>query len=176
MASEKKKIFSSSGGFPEVAALAVAVCVGAAILFALRGTPPKFTDRGHEPVASKKSLPAESANSQFPSPAPHIVKRSALSVPETTTLSLSAEREKTLERIHEATVTYSEEGLAALSPLLMSKDPEIRAAAVEGIVQLGVAGGAAVLRDAASRSTIAEDRKTMLDSAAFIELPPYPVR
>ena len=97
-------------------------------------------------------------------------------VPEATVLSLSAEREKTLERIREATVTYSEEGLVVLRPLLMSKDPEIRAAAVEGIVQLGVGGGAAVLRDAAARSTNAEERKTLLESAAFIELPAYPVK
>jgi len=75
--------------------------------------------------------------------------------------------------IEEATVTYSDEGLTVLGPLLRHRDPEIRAAAIDGLVNLGQTSGAKVLREAARRVSDAAEARKMIQAAEFLELPVY---
>lgn len=84
-----------------------------------------------------------------------------------------AARDTVLEMIDEATVTYDVEGLVTLGPLLRHADPEIREAAVEGIVQLSEPSGAKTLREAARRTSDPRERDRMIEAAEFLELPPY---
>jgi len=81
----------------------------------------------------------------------------------------------TLETINEAMTTYSAEGLPVLRPYLKNPDPEIRAAALEAIVQLGVPEGAQVLREAANSAKTTREQIEMLQGAEFLELPRLPV-
>jgi hypothetical protein len=84
-----------------------------------------------------------------------------------------AAREVVLEAIDDATVTYSVEGLVTLGPLLSHPDPEIREAAIEGIVQLGETAGVQVLREAAKKSRNPREVEQMTEAAAFLEIPEY---
>ena len=81
----------------------------------------------------------------------------------------------TLERINEAMTTYSAEGLPTLKAYLSNSDPEIRAAALEAIIQLAVPEGAQVLREAAKSAKTAREQIEMLEGAEFLELPRLPV-
>lgn len=80
-------------------------------------------------------------------------------------------QEPFFEAIMEASATYSPEGLVVLEPLLGHPDPEIREAAIEGIVQLGEPEGVAVLRRTAEGTAFPEDRGALLEAAEFLELP-----
>jgi hypothetical protein len=82
-------------------------------------------------------------------------------------------REQILETIHEASVTYDVEGLKVLGPLLGHADPEVRAATIEGIIQLGETAGAKTLREAARRAKDSREAGEMIRAAKFLELPEY---
>jgi hypothetical protein len=84
-----------------------------------------------------------------------------------------AAREVLLEAIDDATVTYDVQGLVTLGPMLSHPDPEIREAAIEGIVQLGETAGAQVLREAAGKSRNPREVEQMIEAAAFLEIPEY---
>lgn len=77
-----------------------------------------------------------------------------------------------LERIDDAIVTYSPEGVGMIAPYLSSGDVEIREAAVEALMQLGEPSGAELLRKAARSAANARERNQLLEAAAFIDLPP----
>ncbi|WP_346334543.1 hypothetical protein [Prosthecobacter sp. SYSU 5D2] len=74
--------------------------------------------------------------------------------------------------IDDAAVLYSPEGLPKIQPYLLHSDPEVRAAAIDGMVNLGEAGGAALLRAAANLAPSAEEAAAMREAAAFLDLPP----
>lgn len=82
-------------------------------------------------------------------------------------------RTAVLAMIEEAMVTYSEEGLVVLGPLLRHPDPAIRAAAIDGVVQLGETSGAKVLREASRRVGNSSDAAKMIEAAEFLELPVF---
>jgi hypothetical protein len=91
------------------------------------------------------------------------------------TAQTSSPAEIVLGKIDDAIVTYSPEGVGVIAPYLSSGDPEIRAAAIEGLKQLDEPEGAKVLRRAAGSSTNPRDKKELLEAAEFIELPPVQV-
>jgi hypothetical protein len=80
-----------------------------------------------------------------------------------------------LDRVHDAMVTYSEEGLPVLKAYLTNSDPEVRLAAIEAIEQLAVPSGAEVLQAAAKNAKTAEEAKEMLAAAEFLKLPRLPI-
>lgn len=86
---------------------------------------------------------------------------------------LEAAREQIFETIHDASVTYDVEGLKVLGPLLSHADPEVRAATIEGIIQLGETAGAKTLREAARKAKDPKDAAEMIRAAKFLELPEY---
>jgi hypothetical protein len=64
----------------------------------------------------------------------------------------SAERQTILETIHLASISYDAVELPRIQPFLSHLDPEVRAAALNGIVVLGHSAGAPLLREAAKRA------------------------
>ncbi len=86
---------------------------------------------------------------------------------------VEAAREQIFETIHDASVTYDVEGLKVLGPLLGHADPEVRAATIEGIIQLGETAGAKTLREAARKAKEPREAAEMIRAAKFLELPEY---
>jgi hypothetical protein len=82
-----------------------------------------------------------------------------------------AARDAALEKIHDAATTYDPVELAAIRPYLVNADPEIREAAVNGMIVLGDAAAGPMLREAAARMESAEEAKAMLAAADYVELP-----
>jgi hypothetical protein len=78
------------------------------------------------------------------------------------------------EKIIEGVVTYSEEGLPAIESYLSHPNPEVRAEAIDGMIQISVPAAAQMLRKAAGKTSNPEDKIKMLEAAEFIELPSIP--
>ncbi len=87
-----------------------------------------------------------------------------------------AAKEAILENIHDAATAYDASALPLIEPYLAHTDPEIRAAAVDGLVALGETGGAALLRDAARKLADPREAVTYLDAAEYLELPPITMK
>jgi hypothetical protein len=81
-------------------------------------------------------------------------------------------KEAILVEIDDAIVTYAPEGVALIGPHVSSNDPDIRAAAIEGLKQLDEPEGAKLLRRLAQKATNLRDRSELIEAAQFIELPP----
>ncbi|MDB6080181.1 MAG: hypothetical protein JWO82_3928 [Akkermansiaceae bacterium] len=84
--------------------------------------------------------------------------------------------EKVREEIQEAAVQYSDTELPKFEVWLKSTDPAIRAAAVDGLLQSGLSGGAILLRDAAAASRDPQEIQTLTEGAAILEAPPATAR
>lgn len=80
--------------------------------------------------------------------------------------------DKVRDEIQEATVQYSDSELPKFERWLKSPNAEVRAAAADGLVQSGVAGGAILLRDAAKASKDPQEIETFNEGASILELPP----
>jgi len=85
----------------------------------------------------------------------------------------SARREEAQDEIHAAVVTYSPEGVKAIRPWLLDGDPEIRAAARDGMVQLGEPDGVPVLRDAATKLGDPAEIAAFQEAADLLALPAW---
>jgi hypothetical protein len=83
----------------------------------------------------------------------------------------AATKEVILEKIQEASTTYDAAQLPIIKPHLLNADPEIRKAAINGMVVLGDAAASPMLREAAKQMNTAEDMKVMLEAAEYLELP-----
>ncbi len=78
--------------------------------------------------------------------------------------------EAAVEAINDLVVTYDAASVPALARFLRHSDPEIRAAAIDGFIQLGERAAIPLLQEAA-RSATPEDAKAMLEAAEFLALP-----
>ena len=76
-----------------------------------------------------------------------------------------------LESIHEAAISYSAEELPKIQPFLLHSDPEVRAAALQGMITLGDAAAAPLLRNAALLATSPEEATALRQAADYVELP-----
>jgi hypothetical protein len=81
-----------------------------------------------------------------------------------------------LDAIQLASVSYDPSELPSLKPYLTHSDPEIREAALNGIIVLGHAAGAPLLRDAASRISNPIEASELLRKADYLELPSAPIK
>ncbi len=88
----------------------------------------------------------------------------------------SAERQTILETIHLASISYDAVELPRIQPFLSHLDPEVRAAALNGIVVLGHSAGAPLLREAAKRAGTPQEAVELLSKAEYLELPSAPIR
>lgn len=76
-----------------------------------------------------------------------------------------------LESIHEASISYDAKELPKIQPHLIHPDAEVRAAALEGVLVLGDAAGAPLLRQAASTLKDPREAVKFLEAADYLELP-----
>ncbi len=76
-----------------------------------------------------------------------------------------------LEAIQEASISYDAKELPKIQPYLIHPDPEVRAAALEGVLVLGDAAGSPLLRQAASTLKDPREAVKYLDAAEYLELP-----
>lgn len=87
---------------------------------------------------------------------------------ETTELSAT---EQIVEVIDDAAISYDAKELPKIQPFLTHSDPEVREAAVNGIMVLGDPAGAPMLRAAAKLALTPEEAVALNESAAYLELP-----
>jgi hypothetical protein len=94
-----------------------------------------------------------------------------------TTASITKEQKRAvaLETMHAAVVTYDPKSLHLISPYLNDEDEEVRAEALNGMLQMGEAAAAPLLRAAADKARSPREALAMLDAADFLELPSVPV-
>lgn len=86
--------------------------------------------------------------------------------------SISAEvTSRILEEIHDASVTYHPNGLKVIEPYLLHADPQVRKAAIDGMIVLGERGAASIMRTAAENAPTAQDAVALLEAADYVELP-----
>jgi hypothetical protein len=76
-----------------------------------------------------------------------------------------------LEAIHQASISYDAKELPKIQPHLIHPDAEVRAAALEGVLVLGDAAGAPLLRRAASTLKDPREAVKYLEAADYLELP-----
>jgi hypothetical protein len=88
-------------------------------------------------------------------------------------VSSAEEKEQRLNAISTASTTYSPEGIRDIKPFLLDPDPEIRAAAKDGLINLGESGGSAALRAAAKQIKEPREAASYLDAADYLDLPAW---
>lgn len=88
-----------------------------------------------------------------------------------TTANTPPSKEESVAAIHAAAITYDPAFLANIAPHLNSPDPDVRAAAAEGIVVLGDSAGSALLRQAAKTARSGEEAAELREKADYLELP-----
>lgn len=86
-------------------------------------------------------------------------------------VKLPEAKPEVLEFIHEAAISYSAEELPKIQPFLQHPDPEVRAAALQGMITLGDAAAAPLLRNAAQFAISAEEAAALRQAADYVELP-----
>lgn len=84
----------------------------------------------------------------------------------------AAKKEAILSAIEEAAISYSAEELPKIQPYLSHPDPEVRAAAIQGMITIGEPAAAPLLRAAAQLAVSTEEAKAMKEAADYVELPP----
>jgi hypothetical protein len=127
------------------------------------GTSPARLD--HNSLVPSMSIDSKSRLSANESPSAH-----QNSIPDT------LEKKAIMDAIQLASVSYDPSELPNIKPYLTHSDPEIREAALNGIVVLGHAAGAPLLRDAASRISNPIEASELLRKADYLELPSAPIK
>ena len=148
-----------------VAAGGACVLLAAGVLY-LRG------QRGEAPPASSQAAaPAKAETKRDLLPSGATPPQSPVSrTPEAEKLS-DEQRKVILAKIEEASVTYDPKGLPLLEPYLLHPDPEVRSAALNGIIVLGEPGAAPVLREAARKAATPKEAAALTEAADYLELP-----
>jgi hypothetical protein len=86
--------------------------------------------------------------------------------------ALSEERRAAIfNEIEQASVTYDAKALPQIEPYLLHPDPEVRAAAMNGMIVLGDSAAAPLLRAAAEKAPTAKEAVALGDAADYMELP-----
>ena len=85
--------------------------------------------------------------------------------------STPTDREKIFQVIEAASITYDPAELPKIQPYLTHPDPEVRAEALNGIVNLGDEAGVPLLREAARRAPNSEESRRLIEMAEYLELP-----
>jgi hypothetical protein len=85
---------------------------------------------------------------------------------------VAPDRELVLTSIHEAAITYDPAVLGDIVRHLGSPDPEVRAAASEGVILLGDSSGAPFLREAARKARDPAESADLAAKGDYLELPP----
>ena len=81
------------------------------------------------------------------------------------------ERMTILNGIEQASVTYDAKALSDIEPYLLHPDPEVRQAAMNGMIVLGDAAAGPLLRKAAEKAPTPKEAVALTEAADYIELP-----
>ena len=81
------------------------------------------------------------------------------------------EKDKVIDNLREASVTYDKVALPRITPYLASADPDVRQEAINAVVNIGDPAGAPFLRAQAAREADFNKKKELLDLADWLELP-----
>ena len=81
------------------------------------------------------------------------------------------ERAAILNEIEQAAVTYDAKALPSIEPYLLHSDPEVRQAAMNGMVILGDAAAGPLLRKAAEQAPTPKEAVALGEAADYVELP-----
>lgn len=81
------------------------------------------------------------------------------------------QRGELLAEIEQLSVTYDAKELPKLEPYLLHPDPEVRKAAMNGMVVLGDSAAAPLLRRAAEKAPTPQEAVALTEAADFMELP-----
>lgn len=77
-----------------------------------------------------------------------------------------------LGEIEQASVTYDAKALPDIERYLLHPDPEVRQAAMNGMIVLGDAAAGPLLRKAAEKAPTPKEAVALTEAADYIELPP----
>jgi len=91
-------------------------------------------------------------------------------------VDLSKDKEQVQAEIADLSTQYDASAVKPLAAYLYHTDPEIRASARNGLIQLGEAGAVPYLRKAAKEELDPHEAKQLLEAAEFLELPPEPLK
>lgn len=156
--------------------LALGLVVAAAVLY-YTGSATTQDRRGETSPSAQaprevgKSEPrsAETAKPNVPATLPAAPPRTESSAAST---PANESTEEILFRLQQASFTYDAAALRDIKPYLTSSDPAVRRAALDAVVTLGDAAGAAVLREAAQKTRDASEAAELRAKADYLELPP----
>lgn len=81
-------------------------------------------------------------------------------------------KEVILEKIHNTSVTYDPKELPKIVPYLNHDDPEVRRAAIDGMIVLGDSSAGNYLRAASKTARTPHEAVALEEAANYIELPP----
>jgi len=123
------------------------------------------------PVASRPPLPPAAPAASAVSPAGAVAENRAAEAPGPVTPPAATGTEQALQRIESAVVTYDAASLPVIAPYLTHADPELRLAAREGLLQMGLSEAVPLLREAAGKLKDPREAILLLDAADFLELP-----
>ena len=128
--------------------------------------------KGDNPASQEAALPATAAPQPNPPPAaPSQPDSPATPAPAEEKLS-DDQRTAILGKIEEASVTYDAKALPDIETYLLHPDPEVRTAALNGMIVLGEAGAASLLREAAKKAPTPKEAVALTEAADYLELPP----
>lgn len=129
-------------------------------------------------VSTEDKNPVTTETPPSPSPTTHPSGKAALTPSSGTEPSVKAtevvrgeDKEKLIENFPKWATTYDKPALDKVKDYVYSADPEIRAAAVDAIVAIGISEGADVLEDALRSMTVPEEIVETKAKIKFLRLP-----
>jgi hypothetical protein len=81
-------------------------------------------------------------------------------------------KEVILEQIHTSSVTYDAKEIPKIAPFLNHEDPEVRRAAMDGMIILGDSSAGTWLRAASKTARTPQEAVAFEEAANYMELPP----
>ena len=122
---------------------------------------------GSDPAPS----PAQGAAAP-PRPAPAAASADAApAAPAAPLAAVALPKDRILQAIEEAAVSYDARELPKIEPFLRHPDAEVRAAALRGMLTLGDAAAAPLLRAASRQAATPQEAVALIEAADYLELP-----
>lgn len=154
--------------------LAAAICGG---FFFMAGGPdksPHKTAQTTQAAAPAKTPTAAAQSSEGATLSPGRTEEMPLSHQPLATVATAKTpdaKPQILEAIQDAAVSYDAKELPKIQPYLLHPDPEVRAAARQGMIDLGDAAAGPLLRAASNLALSPEEALALKEAANFVELP-----
>ncbi|GAA5147545.1 hypothetical protein GCM10023213_42350 [Prosthecobacter algae] len=150
-------------------AVAAAVC---GVFFFMAGGPQNSVGKRAQTAPGKSPAPLETPRLSGPTNPTGVGEaQPLLALVERPSVPKVETKPQIFEAIHDAAVSYDAKELPKIQPYLLHPDPEIRAAALQGMIDLGDAAAGPLLRAAAPLAPSPAEAKNLREAADFVELP-----